>query len=50
MDAFELWSYDVSGTVGGFIGLKYLIFAAFYTNDETPIQSFEIWTGTLKEG
>jgi hypothetical protein len=33
----------------GFIGLKYLTYAVFYSQDENPDQFFETWTGTLKE-
>jgi UDP-2,3-diacylglucosamine pyrophosphatase LpxH len=39
----------IQGTNSGFIGLKYLTYAVFYTGDEKPHQFFETWTGTLKE-
>jgi hypothetical protein len=39
----------IQGTNSGFIGLKYLTYAVFYSQDENPDQFFETWTGTLKE-
>jgi UDP-2,3-diacylglucosamine pyrophosphatase LpxH len=39
----------IQGTNSGFIGLKYLTYAVFYTRDENPHQFFETWTGTLQE-
>jgi len=39
----------IQGTNSGFIGIKYLTYAVFYNEDENPNQSFETWTGTLKE-
>jgi len=39
----------IQGTNSGFIGLKYLTYAVFYTEDEKPHQFFETWTGPFKE-
>jgi UDP-2,3-diacylglucosamine pyrophosphatase LpxH len=39
----------VQGTAGGFVGLKYLTYATFYSEAENPRQSFDTWTGSLKE-
>ncbi len=39
----------VQGTESGFVGLKYLTYAVFYSQEENPHQFFETWTGTLKE-
>lgn len=39
----------VQGSVGGFIGLKYLTYCVFYTPEENLGQPYETWTGALKE-
>jgi UDP-2,3-diacylglucosamine pyrophosphatase LpxH len=38
------------GLAGDFMGLKYLTYVIFYSEDENGDQSFETWNGTLKEG
>jgi hypothetical protein len=39
----------IQGTAGGFVGLKYLTYATFYSEAENPRQFFDTWTGSLKE-
>ncbi len=39
----------IQGTAGGFVGLKYLTYSTFYSEAENSRQSFETWTGSLKE-
>lgn len=40
---------NVQGRTNGFIGVKYITYTVFYSPDENGTQSFETWTGSLKE-
>jgi UDP-2,3-diacylglucosamine pyrophosphatase LpxH len=39
----------IQGSAGGFVGLKYLTYATFYSEAENSRQFFETWTGSLQE-